>query len=164
MKDGFIVLYYKYFDDVYRYIYFKTGNKWEADDLVSETFKKAYEKHKYLKGEPKPWIMSIARNTVIDFYRRKKNFAPINDNELDDFTYNYPIEEIFEKKEELSFLKQSLKSLNKEELEIVNLRYFSEMKYNEIGKLLGKTENAVKTKAMRIHRKLAEAIQKLMEE
>ena len=97
MKDGFIILYDKYFDDVYRYIYFKTGNKWEADDLVSETFKKAYEKYKYLKGEPKPWIMSIARNTVIDFYRRKKNFAPINDNEQDDFTYNYPIEEIFEK-------------------------------------------------------------------
>lgn len=164
MKDSFIQLYDKYFDDVYRYIYFKTGNKWETDDLVSETFKKAYEKYKYLKGEAKPWVMSIARNTVIDFYRKKKKHAPIQGNEWDDFTYNYPIEEIFEKKEELNYLKQSLKSLNKEELEIVNLRYFSEMKYNEIGKLLGKTENAVKTKAMRIHRKLAQVIQKLMEE
>ncbi|HOV25812.1 MAG TPA: sigma-70 family RNA polymerase sigma factor [Pseudobacteroides sp.] len=164
MKDGFLLVYDKYFDDVYRYIYFKTGNKWEADDLVSETFKKAYENYKYLKGEPKPWIMAIARNTVIDFYRRKNNFAQINDNEPDEFTYNYLIEDIFERKEELCYLKQSLKTLNKEELEIVNLRYFSDMKYNEIGKLLGKTENAVKTKAMRIHRKLAQVIQKLMEE
>lgn len=163
MKDDFVLLYDKYFDDVYRYIYFKTGDKWEADDLVSETFRKAYEKYKYLKGEPKPWIMSIARNTVIDFYRKKK-ITPMNDYELDDFFYNYPIEEIFEKKEEISYLKQSLKSLNKEELEIVNLRYFSDMKYNEIGKVIGKTENAVKTKSMRIHRKLEQIIKQLMEE
>jgi len=164
MGKSFLKLYDKYFDDVYRYIYFKTGNKWEADDLVSETFRKAYKKYKYLRGEPKPWIMAIARNTVIDFYRSKKSFAPMSDNEMDDLAYNYPIEEIFEKKEELTYLKQSLKSLNKEELEIINLRYFSDLKYNEIGKLLGKSENAIKTKAMRIHRKLGQVIQKLMEE
>lgn len=163
MKDNFIKLYDKYFDDIYRYIYFKTGNKWEADDLVSETFRKAYEKYSSLKGEPKAWIMTIARNTVIDYYRRKKDFTPVND-EFDDYTYGYPVEEIFEKKEELNYLKQSLKSLNKDELEIVNLKYFSGLKYSEIAQLLGKTENAVKTKAMRIHRKLEQFIEKCMEE
>ena len=57
-------------------------------------------------------------------FTEKEKHAPIQGNEWDDFTYNYPIEEIFEKKEELNYLKQSLKSLNKEELEIVNSKVF----------------------------------------
>lgn len=162
MKDNFIKIYDRYFDGVYRYIYFKTGSKWEADDLVSETFRKAYEKYNLLKGDPKPWIMSIARNTVIDFYRRKKDVMPGND-EMDSLAYDYSIDEIFEKKEELNYLKESLKSLNKDELEILNLKYFSGLKYKQISKLLGKNEGMVKMKVMRINRKLAEIIKKLME-
>ncbi len=162
MKDNFIKLYDKHFDDIYRYIYFKTGSKWETDDLVSETFRKAYEKYGLLKGDPKPWLMSIARNTVIDFYRRKKDIMPGND-ELDSFAYDYSIDDIFEREEELDYLKESLKSLNKDELEIVNLKYFSGLKYKQIGQLLGKNESAVKMKVMRINRKLAQIIEKLRE-
>lgn len=37
-------IYEAYFDDVYRFVYVKTGNKWDADDIGSETFRKVYEK------------------------------------------------------------------------------------------------------------------------
>jgi RNA polymerase sigma-70 factor (ECF subfamily) len=163
MKNNFLKLYDKCFDDIYRYIYFKTGSKWEADDLVSETFRKAFEKFHLLKGEPKPWLMSIARNTVVDFYRRKKDIMPGNE-EMDNYAYDYPFDEIFERKEELDCLKKSLKSLSKDELEIVNLRYFSDLKYKQIGELLGKTESAIKMKVMRINQKLIEIIKRYREE
>ncbi|HEY9060746.1 MAG TPA: RNA polymerase sigma factor [Pseudobacteroides sp.] len=159
MKNNFIKLYDKCFDDIYRYVYFKTGSKWEAEDLVSETFRKAYENFHLLKGEPKPWLMSIARNTVIDFYRRKKDIMPGSD-ELDNYAYNYPFDEVFERKEELSYLKESLNSLSKDELEIVNLRYFSDLKYKQIGEMLGKTESAIKMKVTRINQKLIEVIKR----
>jgi RNA polymerase sigma-70 factor (ECF subfamily) len=87
---------------------------------------------------------------------------PGND-ELDSFAYDYSIDDIFEREEELDYLKESLKSLNKDELEIVNLKYFSGLKYKQIGQLLGKNESAVKMKVMRINRKLAQIIEKLRE-
>lgn len=42
----FIHLYDQYYDDVYRYVYVKTGNKWDTEDIVSDIFRKAYEKEK----------------------------------------------------------------------------------------------------------------------
>ncbi len=162
MKDNFVKLYDKYFDSIYRYIYFKTGSKWDADDLVSETFRKAYEKFNTLKGSPKAWLVCIARNTVNDYYRGKKEIA-IESEELDGYSYDYSFEEAFENKEELSMLKSKLKQLQGDELEIINLKYFSGLRYKEIGKILGKTEAAVKVKSNRITRKLAKLLGSYME-
>ncbi|MEK3937139.1 RNA polymerase sigma factor [Sporosarcina sp. FSL W7-1349] len=80
MHVKFIQLYDAYFDDVYRYVYVKTGNKWDAEDLVSDIFRKAFEKRSSLAKHPnqKAWLFMIARNTIIDFYRKKKN-VPIGD-------------------------------------------------------------------------------------
>ena len=38
MEEGFLNLYDQYFNDVYRYVYVKTGNKWDAEDIVSDIF------------------------------------------------------------------------------------------------------------------------------
>ncbi|MFJ8258224.1 hypothetical protein ACIQ4Z_13225 [Peribacillus asahii] len=43
MDDLFASMYDEYFDDVYRYVYVKTGNKWDTEDIVSDTFRKAEE-------------------------------------------------------------------------------------------------------------------------
>lgn len=69
VKDDFLDLYESCFDDVYRYIYFKVGNSWDTDDIVSDTFKRAYEKYKTVKVDSRAWLFTIARNAVTDFYR-----------------------------------------------------------------------------------------------
>lgn len=157
----FVEIYDLYFDDVYRYILFKTGNQWDTDDLVSEVFRKAFEKFDTVKGSQKAWLFTIARNTVIDYYRRKKDVT-LGD-ELEKFTYPQFFEEELEKKDEIECLKKALKHLSKEESEIVNLRFFSEMKYKEIGELMGKTENAVKLRFRRLSDKLRPMIKSCME-
>ncbi|RXT00624.1 RNA polymerase sigma factor [Ammoniphilus sp. CFH 90114] len=153
MKDDFMDLYDQSYEDVYRYVLFKVGNKWDADDLVSEIFRKAFERFNRLQhANAKAWLMTIARNTVIDHYRKKKDLAVGED--LDGFSYPVLFEEALEKQDDLQCLKKSLKSLDKEELEIVNLHYFSEMKYKEIGSIIGKSESAVKMKASRMIKKI----------
>ncbi|WMT41300.1 hypothetical protein RE628_01540 [Paenibacillus sp. D2_2] len=41
--DAFLEIYDRYFDDLYRYVLFRVGNRWDADDLVSDIFRKVLE-------------------------------------------------------------------------------------------------------------------------
>ncbi len=53
----------------------KLGNKWDTDDIVSDIFRKAFERYASLQEQSsaKAWLITIARNTIIDFYRKKKD-------------------------------------------------------------------------------------------
>jgi len=161
VAESFIEFYEKNFDDVYRYVYFKTGNKWDADDIVSETFKKAYEKYKTIKSNPKSWLFSIAKNTITDHYRKNKNVDLEDD--LSYFPYPDIFESKFEEEAEIECLKKSIYSLPKEDIEIINLKYFTGMTHREISQIVEKTENAVKMKNFRIIQKLKNLVIKCLE-
>ncbi|WP_059171970.1 RNA polymerase sigma factor [Bacillus sp. FJAT-27445] len=66
--------YNKYFDDVYHYLLFFTNNKNEAEDLTQDTFLKVLKNlHSFnYKSSVKTWILSIAKHTCIDHYRKRK--------------------------------------------------------------------------------------------
>lgn len=162
MHRNFTDIYDQYFDDVYRYVYFKTGNRWDTDDLVSEAFRKAFENYSARIENPKAWLFTIVRNTVTDFYRKKKDVALAES--LENCEYTYGFEQSLEKQDELNCLKQSLKLLSKEEMEIVNLRYFAGLKHLDIADLLGKSEDSVKMKVSRIIKKLKDLTNRYMEE
>jgi RNA polymerase sigma factor (sigma-70 family) len=161
---SFIELYDQYFDDVYRYVYVKTSNKWDAEDIVSETFRKAYEKQLSLKdvSNPKAWLFTIARNSVIDFYRKKKNLSIGED--LDVYFPPLPFEDPFEQSSELDCLKKSLAHLSAEDLEVTNLRYFADLKFKEMATVLRKTEDFLRVKSSRITKKVGILVKKCLGE
>jgi len=161
VPESFIEFYEKNFDDVYRYVYFKVGNKWDADDIVSEIFQKAFEKYNTVKSNPKAWIFSIARNTVTDYYRTRKNL--VSEELIMEYSYTDVFEDKFEKEVELNCLKKSIYALPKEEIEIINLKYFAGMTHKEISQTIEKTEEAVKMKAYRIIQKLKNLVAKCLE-
>jgi RNA polymerase sigma factor (sigma-70 family) len=164
VSNTFIKLYDEFYDDVYRYVYVKTGSKWDAEDIVSEVFRKAYENKNRLKDSPSPkaWIMTITRNTVIDFYRKKKNLLVGED--IDLYTAPLPFEDPFENSSELDCLKKSLNHLSKEDLEVTNLRYFSDLKFKDIALVLKKTEDSLRVKSNRITKKLGILLKKCLGE
>jgi RNA polymerase sigma-70 factor (ECF subfamily) len=98
---------------------------------------------------------------VTDYYRRKKDIP--GSEFLDTYQHPYNFEEDLVRIEELGCLKHSLGCLDNEELEIINLRYFSEMKYGEMGIVLEKSENAIKMKSMRTINKLKELVKRCLE-
>ncbi|MFT4416568.1 RNA polymerase sigma factor [Fredinandcohnia humi] len=153
-------LYDNYFDDVYRYIYTKTGNRWDADDLVSETFRKAYEKINLVTSltSPKAWLFTIARNTVIDFYRKRNKTFVVE--EMEDYTKPLPFQDTLEEAEEINCLKKSLGVLPKEDLEIINLRYFSDLKFEDISKVLKLNNNSIRVRTRRIMKKVQVLVKK----
>ena len=72
--QAFTTLYEYYFPRVYNYVYFRVGDRFMADDLVSTIFLKALERidsYQEKKGEFSLWLFRIAHNAVVDHYRKK---------------------------------------------------------------------------------------------
>ena len=80
--EKFSGLYDVYIGKIYRFIFYKTSHKETAEDLTSKTFMKALksvDRFDTEKGTFQAWLFRIARNTVIDFYRTKKDLKNIED-------------------------------------------------------------------------------------
>ncbi|MCT6924800.1 RNA polymerase sigma factor [Metasolibacillus sp.] len=85
-------IYQQYSEAVFQYIYFLVGQQTLAEDLMQETFLKAYHGMAQFKGEAtyKTWLITIARNTTYDHFRKNKwvKLIPfLKEHEALDFTY-----------------------------------------------------------------------------
>lgn len=144
----------QYQRDLVNFHYRFTGNRYEAEDLAQDTFIKAYKKFGTLK-EPdklKSWLFSIARNTVIDFFRKNKNkpFAldsAILENVPETTAVDY--QERVANMEVSKELERCIDQLVKEDRAIIKLLYYEGFSYKEIGELLNINQNTLKS---RLHR------------
>src|SRR6056297_1917616 len=80
-EHAFGELYDKYKDSIYRFVYFKVSNREKAHDLVNESFLKIYN---YIREDKdienfRAFLYKIARNSVIDFYRTRKDNISLDD-------------------------------------------------------------------------------------
>lgn len=161
MKEDFLGLYKDSFDDVYRYVFFKTGNCWETDDIVSSIYEKAFYRYDQVRDNPKAWLFTIARNAITDYYRAMKD-SPW-DESMDQFLYFEENFSALEDQETMQCLKDSLAFLSEEERELIKVRYFGKLKFREISELSGHEEGALRKKVSRIIKKLRILIEKCLE-
>jgi len=72
--DNFALLYEKYIDEIYKFVYLKTYDKDLSEDLTSQTFLKALDKIHTFKVTPdanfRAWLYRIAYNLIVDNYKR----------------------------------------------------------------------------------------------
>src|SRR5579872_1611056 len=82
----------RYQERVYATIYHMTANHEDANDLVQETFIKAYRALKSFKGDSSfyTWIYRIAVNKTINFLKQRKNRVQMSLNDLDVHAENDP--------------------------------------------------------------------------
>ncbi len=137
-------------------------DKNNAPDIVQEVFIKVWKnlnKFDPLKASFKTWIFTITRNTITDFLRKKKNilFSDLDkneDNEKESFSLNIPDEnilpdEMIQKLEDTKFLNETLEKIPFNYREILTLYYQEEMTFKEIGEVLNKPLNTVKSQHRR---------------
>ncbi len=156
-KEDFVRFYDQYVEKIYRFIYYKTHHKETAEDLTSSTFIKAlaaFDSFDKRKGEFSGWIYRIARNTVIDFYRSKKNLINIED--VWDLSDKEDVERDAEVSLKLKEVKEYLNKLGIEQREIIILRVWEGISYKEIAEALGKSEGGCKMMFSRTIRQLRE--------
>jgi RNA polymerase sigma-70 factor (ECF subfamily) len=157
----FAKLYDEFMPKVYRYIGYKVNNRQLTEDLTSIIFEKAldnFEKYSSDKAAFSTWIFSIARNTLIDYYRTNaKRQTESLDETFDIVSEDDSPNEELEKKEEREYLMKCLSDLTAEEQEIIRLKFAAEFNNRQIAKILGLSESNVGVKLFRSLKKLGEA-------
>ena len=139
------------------------GNRFDAEDLAQETFVKAYKKLDTLKDseKAKSWLYTIARNTVIDFFRKNKNKeVALSDALLENIagaaTVDYQSQAA---KSEISReLDRCIDKLVEKDRAIVRLLYYEGFSYKEMAELLHINENTLKSRLHRARKVLLEMI------
>ena len=164
-EAAFSLLVERYLKSVYSFVMRFVGDSHDAEDIVQDTFLKAWksaEQYNVEASKFKTWILRIARNTAIDFLRKRKH---IPFSEFDTETgQNMLIEtvadsseladELFARMEDTEVLNRSLQKLSQGAREILLLHYTSGLTFLEIGEILGEPQNTVKSRHHRAIRSL----------
>ncbi|MEH7745529.1 RNA polymerase sigma factor [Neobacillus drentensis] len=151
----------QYEQDVTNYLVYYTGSV-DVEDLVQETFLRALRALSQFKNDssPKTWLISIARNTEIDFYRKKSvwnRLKQILDYESPKLHEQDTGEKIV-RKMEYAYLYEAINELKPNYRDVILLRGIAELSSQEAGQVLGWTENKVNVTFFRAVRKLNERL------
>jgi RNA polymerase sigma-70 factor (ECF subfamily) len=157
-----------FWNEVYGFMLKRTENETTAEDITIETFSKAFDKIASYNPEFQfnTWLIAIAKNVYIDLLRKKKTslFIEITDTD-DQQAYNIAdptpsAEDALIKEQNLSRLLQCIKELKPHYQEVIQLRYFQEMTYQEIALKIDEPLSNVKVKLLRAKKLLAEIIER----
>ncbi|MBL7061285.1 MAG: sigma-70 family RNA polymerase sigma factor [Dehalococcoidia bacterium] len=151
--SSFTALYEEHMTYVFRYINYRVGNRNEAEDLTSVVFEKAlaaFHRYDRDKAAPQTWLLTIARNTVTDYFRKssKRNSLPLESAVGIESADPSPQEET-ERREEYEQLRVCLATLAHREQEIISLKFGAELNNRQIASVLGLSENNVGTMLFR---------------
>lgn len=118
-----------YYDDIFRYCYYRMGSRETAEDLCQDTFVSFLEHRSdyHSRGKLKNYLYTIARNKCIDYYRKVDPVCM-------DMLPESPQEDWFEETVEIKLL---MGKLPDELKEVIILRFFQGLKYREIASILG---------------------------
>ncbi len=156
--------YEEYYEKVYNYVYFKTGEKMNAEDLACGIIEKVLNNiHRYNAAESSmnTWVITIARNHLIDYYRSKSrtecHFKDGEELEIRDSLAVKPEEMVIEA-EQSETINELLKCLTETEREILVLKFWGSLKNTEIAQQLGMSSSNVNVTVFRTLKKLKKTI------
>ncbi|MBI2594962.1 MAG: sigma-70 family RNA polymerase sigma factor, partial [Candidatus Colwellbacteria bacterium] len=156
-------LYDHYLPPIYRFVLFRVSHREEAEDITHQTFLKAWERID--QYEPRghsfgSWLYRIARNTVIDTHRKRSPYVSI-----DEITVHLSVEqsqsEFLDTKIEWEMLLTAIGELKDVEQEVLFLRFVEDLSHQETGKVIGKSEGAVKLVQHRALKNLKSILKKM---
>jgi RNA polymerase sigma-70 factor (ECF subfamily) len=145
--SSFAQLYEEHLAYVFRYINYRVGNQTVAEELTSTVFEKAlaaFKRYDKEKASPQTWLISIARNAVIDYFRKAstRNTVPLQD-AVEVASANPSPQEEAERKEEHARLQLCFAALADREQEIVSLKFGAEFTNRNIASMLSLSESNV---------------------
>jgi len=163
------VLVDRYLMNIYNFAYKLVNDRQVANDISQESFIKAWKNiRKYRQGSNfQTWLLTITRNTAIDWLRRKKDlaFSTFEDEKgVNIFTETLvdgepSFLELLTRAEDTTFVEALLNELNPKYRDVLTLRYSSDFTFEEIGKLLKRPLHTVKSQ----HRRALVALRRLLE-
>jgi len=141
----FRAFYKKHRDRLFAYLMRSTGNYYLSGDILQESFTRYLEKYGE-EGQNSALLYTIARNAVMDGYRKQGRDAPLLDEQ--EPSANNPETEMLVREDYRQVL-AAMQKLEPEERDILSLVVSSDMPYREIARIAGTSEANVK---VRVHR------------
>lgn len=144
---AFEVLVNTYKERLYWHIRRIVLNHDDTDDVLQNTFIKIYRNIDNFKGESKlySWMYRIATNESLTFLKQKSKKMGVSDQELKDrLVENLEADVYFEGDEIQLKLQKALASLPDKQKLVFTMKYFQEMKYEEISEVLGTSVGGLK--------------------
>jgi RNA polymerase sigma-70 factor (ECF subfamily) len=148
-EEAFSILYKENVKKIYNYIYYRTGNSHDAEDLTARVFQRALghiTKYKKTNVPFSAWLYRIAHNLVANWHRdnSRRKEVPIED-QIDLRVKMEIPEKQIEMRQEVEFLLKAIRKLSNDRQMVLILKYVEDLSNKEIGDILGKSEGAIKS-------------------
>jgi len=148
-RDAFGQLYERYTERIFNYVYYRTGNVHDAEDLTARVFQRAMNHiHNYTdRGVPfSAWLYRIAHNLVANWHRdrSRKQEIPLNDVPVLQAKGDQPESTLVHTEDQESLLRL-IRRLPPERQSLLILKFVENMSNAEIGQIMGRSEGAVKS-------------------
>ncbi len=168
-EEHFNVLYERYFSRIYNFIYVRTRNHADAEELAQETFTVVFRSSEAYSGRSTPlgWIYGIAKNTVYNHLRRNRTHGErVEEAGADAVQSASPIwrlnpEEQLAMDRYARIIEERLDSVSEWQAEVFYLRHVENLPIREIEKRTDKSSDAIRSGLYRVKRLLLEGEQAL---
>ncbi len=148
-KEAFGELYEQYVRRIYNYVYYRTGNVQDAEDLTARIFFRAMSHIGAYQDKGLPfsaWLYRIARNLVANWHRDQSRRQILA---LDDFVQWHISDagpemaaQLLEDKEQLL---SAIRRLPAERQELLIFKFVDRLSNTEVGEIMGRSEGAIKS-------------------
>ncbi len=147
-RQAFGELYERYLQKIYTYLYYRTGNHADAEDLTSKVFQKAYVHlpgYEHLGLPFSAWLYRIAHNILANWYRDQGRRRVVGLDEAVKHSAEENPGHSAEKALEREMLLKLIRQLPEEKQQVILLKFAEGYSNAEIGKILGRSEGAIKS-------------------
>ncbi|MGA9533297.1 MAG: sigma-70 family RNA polymerase sigma factor [Anaerolineales bacterium] len=147
--DAFGELYERHVKRIYNYIYYRTGNHHDAEDLTERVFQRALRHAGKFEDQGVPvsaWLYRIAHNLVANYHRdrSRKPVVPLEARTLVSDIGAHPESSAIEG-EEIQRLMRHVRQLPDDRQQLLILKFVERLSNAEIGEIMGRTEGAIKS-------------------
>lgn len=146
--EAFGQLYERYVDKIYNYVYYRTGNHHDAEDLTAKTFYQALRHvHRYVnRGLPfSAWLYRIAHNLVANWHRDHSRRQVIALDEIALVSTRPHPEDTLELEDDQRKLLRHIRHMPDDRQQLLILKFLEQMSNREIAQIMGRSEGAVKS-------------------
>ena len=150
--QAFGKLYEIYVDKIYNYMYYRTGNHHDAEDLTAKAFYQALTHiDRYVdRGLPfSAWLYRIAHNLVANWYRARSRRQVITLDELTASAVYHSLDTLPEKelesRDDQRSLLRLIRRMPEDRQQLVILKFVHQLSNQEIGQVMGRSEGAIKS-------------------